>query len=77
MTKAFDVSQDQPAMYFETVMGHRYRLTGFRRTEDGRLQWLQGYRIDSRGLRFETSRTPGELTPESLAPISEYSRRTQ
>lgn len=58
----------QQAIYFETLTGLRYRLTHFE-VEDGRPLWLHGYHEEENGIRFYTSRTPDELTPESLVGV--------
>ncbi len=58
---------DQQAIYFETLTGFRYRLTHFE-VEDGRPLWLHGYREED-SARFYTSRTPDELTPDSLVGV--------
>ena len=58
----------QQAIYFETLTGHRYRLTHFE-VEDGRPLWLHGFSEEDNGARFYTSRTPDELTSESLIGV--------
>lgn len=59
---------DQQAIYFETLTGFRYRLTHFE-VEDGRPVWLHGYRGGEGEPRAYTSRTPDELTPESIVGL--------
>ena len=49
---------------FRTLDGAIYRLTHYD-VIDGRVLWMHGYR-ESDGVRFYTSRTPDELTAQSL-----------